>query len=73
MEEEYGDEEGDDGPIPPVAINAKKMPRLDLSGTTTLLPPSGKIRHEQYDENAYSTRNLDVTGEEQLRPSSIFK
>jgi len=73
MEEEYGDEESDDGLSAPVVISAKKTPGLNVSGTTTLLPPSGKIRIEQYEENAYSTRNLDVTGDEQLRPSSIFK
>ena len=68
---EYGDEDGDDsGPIPPVA---KKTPRDDISGTTTLLPPVDGIRVEQYNDNAYSTRNLNLTRDEQLRPSSIFK
>ena len=60
---EYGDEDDEDqGPIPPVPINARKTPRDDVSGTTTLLPNA--LRVEQYEEHAYSTRNLNGTGEE---------
>ena len=71
---EYGEEEEEDqGPIPPAPINAKKTPRDDVSGTTTLLP-NGALRVEQYEDNAYSTRYINGTGEEQqLRPSDIFK